>query len=40
MIQVEGVDTHSEYELGQACRERGHLDLLSTEEMREQVCHV
>ncbi|TVU15393.1 hypothetical protein EJB05_38912 [Eragrostis curvula] len=37
MIQAEGVDTLSEYELRQACRERGHLGLLSTEEMRQQL---
>ncbi|GJN02457.1 hypothetical protein PR202_ga19810 [Eleusine coracana subsp. coracana] len=37
MIQAEGVDTLSDYELRQACRERGHLDLLSTEEMRQQL---
>ena len=38
MIQAEGVDSLSEEELRQACRERGHLGLLSTEEMRQQVC--
>ncbi|CAD6260405.1 unnamed protein product [Miscanthus lutarioriparius] len=37
MIQAEGVESLSEYELRQACRERGHLDLLSTEEMRQQL---
>ncbi|KAL5675626.1 hypothetical protein ACJX0J_011757, partial [Zea mays] len=36
MIQAEGVESLSEYELRQACRERGHLGLLSTEEMRQQ----
>ena len=40
MIQAEGVESLSEYELRQACRERGHLGLLSTEEMRQQVCSV
>jgi hypothetical protein len=38
MIQAEGVESLSEEELRQACRERGHLGLLSTEEMRQQVC--
>ncbi|KAG2567152.1 mitochondrial proton/calcium exchanger protein-like [Panicum virgatum] len=33
MIQAEGLESLSEYELRQACRERGHLGLLSTEEM-------
>ncbi|CAN6276171.1 unnamed protein product [Urochloa humidicola] len=37
MIQAEGVESLSEHELRQACRERGHLDLLSTEEMRQQL---
>ncbi|KAL6856932.1 hypothetical protein ACP4OV_018314 [Aristida adscensionis] len=37
MIQVEGVESLSEEELRQACRERGHLGLLSTEEMRQQL---
>ncbi len=37
MIQAEGVESLSEEELRQACRERGHLGLLSTEEMRQQV---
>ncbi|WVZ74678.1 hypothetical protein U9M48_022837 [Paspalum notatum var. saurae] len=36
MIQAEGVESLSEEELRQACRERGHLGLLSTEEMRQQ----
>lgn len=40
MIQAEGVESLSEYELRQACRERGHLGLLSTEEMRQQVCSL
>lgn len=35
MIQAEGVESLSDEELRQACRERGHLGLLSTEEM----CH-
>lgn len=37
LIQAEGIDTLSEEELRQACRERGHLGLLSTEEMRNQL---
>uniref|UniRef100_J3KUI1 Mitochondrial proton/calcium exchanger protein n=1 Tax=Oryza brachyantha TaxID=4533 RepID=J3KUI1_ORYBR len=37
MIQAEGVESLSEEELRQACRERGHLGLLSTEEMRQQL---
>ncbi|CAD6263202.1 unnamed protein product [Miscanthus lutarioriparius] len=37
MIQAEGVESLSEYELRQACHERGHLGLLSTEEMRQQL---
>uniref|UniRef100_A0A0A9F9W4 Letm1 RBD domain-containing protein n=1 Tax=Arundo donax TaxID=35708 RepID=A0A0A9F9W4_ARUDO len=37
MIQAEGVETLSEHELRQACRERGHLGLLPTEEMRQQL---
>ena len=37
MIQAEGVDSLSEEELRQACRDRGLLGLLSVEEMREQV---
>jgi len=37
LIQAEGVESLSEEELRQACRERGHLGLLSTEEMRQQV---
>ena len=40
MIQTEGVESLSEEELRQACRERGHLGLLSTEEMRQQVCCI
>ncbi|RLN09076.1 LETM1 and EF-hand domain-containing protein 1, mitochondrial-like [Panicum miliaceum] len=37
MIQAEGVESLSEEELRQACRERGLLGLLSTEEMRQQL---
>ncbi|KAF7002390.1 hypothetical protein CFC21_017888 [Triticum aestivum] len=37
MIEAEGVESLSEEELQHACRERGHLDLLSTEEMRHQL---
>ncbi|KAF8402411.1 hypothetical protein HHK36_013366 [Tetracentron sinense] len=37
MIQVEGLDSLSEAELLQACRDRGLLGLLSVEEMRQQV---
>jgi len=37
MIQAEGVESLSEEELRQACRERGLLGLLLTEEMRQQV---
>lgn len=38
MIEAEGVESLSDEELRHACRERGHLDLLSTEKMRHQVC--
>lgn len=38
MIQTEGVESLSEAELRQACRDRGLLGLLSVEEMRQQVC--
>lgn len=38
MIQNEGVDSLSEAELRQACRERGMLGLRSVEDMRKQVC--
>ena len=38
MVQAEGVESLSDEELRHACRERGHLDLLSIEEMRHQVC--
>ncbi|KAA3490763.1 LETM1 and EF-hand domain-containing protein 1, mitochondrial-like [Gossypium australe] len=37
MIQAEGVESLSEAELRQACRERGLLGLLSVEEMRQQL---
>ena len=37
MIEAEGVESLSDEELQHACRERGHLDLLSTEEMRHQL---
>uniref|UniRef100_A0A453CBC6 Mitochondrial proton/calcium exchanger protein n=1 Tax=Aegilops tauschii subsp. strangulata TaxID=200361 RepID=A0A453CBC6_AEGTS len=37
MIEAEGVESLSDEELRHACRERGHLDLLSTEEMRHQL---
>ncbi|KAG6586138.1 Mitochondrial proton/calcium exchanger protein, partial [Cucurbita argyrosperma subsp. sororia] len=37
MIQLEGLESLSEAELRQACRERGLLGLLSVEEMRKQL---
>lgn len=37
LIQAEGVESLSDSELRQACRERGHLGLLSREEMRQQL---
>ena len=37
MIQAEGVESLSEAELRQACRDRGMLALSSVEEMRQQV---
>ncbi|MCO5603760.1 hypothetical protein L7F22_057912 [Adiantum nelumboides] len=37
MIQAEGVESLSEGELRQACRERGMLGLVSVEEMRKQL---
>ncbi|KAG6469001.1 mitochondrial proton/calcium exchanger protein-like [Zingiber officinale] len=37
LIQAEGVESLSEEELRQAYTERGHLGLLSTEEMRQQL---
>jgi len=39
LIQLEGVESLSEAELRQACRDRGLLGLLSVEEMRQQVNH-
>lgn len=40
MIQAEGVESLSEAELRQACRDRGQLGLLSVEEMRQQVQYI
>lgn len=40
LIQAEGVDSLSEEELREDCRERGMLGLLSVEEMRQQVSFV
>ncbi|KAK1321797.1 hypothetical protein QJS10_CPA03g01751 [Acorus calamus] len=37
MIQAEGVESLSEPELRQACRDRGYLGLLSVEEMRHEL---
>lgn len=37
MIQAEGVESLSEAELREDCRERGMLGLRSVEEMRQQV---
>lgn len=37
LIQAEGVESLSESELRQACRERGYLGLLSIGDMRQQV---
>lgn len=37
MIQSEGIESLSEAELRQACRDRGKLGLLSVEEMRQQL---
>ena len=37
MIQAEGVESLSEAELREDCRERGMLGVLSVEEMRQQV---
>ena len=39
LIHLEGVESLSEAELRQACRDRGLLGLLSVEEMRQQVNH-
>lgn len=36
MIKAEGVESLSEEELRQACRDRGMLGLVSIEEMRQQ----
>lgn len=38
MIQAEGVESLSEAELREDCRERGMLGEFSVEEMRQQVC--
>lgn len=38
LIQAEGVESLSEAELREDCRERGMLGVLSVEEMRHQVC--
>lgn len=40
LIQAEGVESLSEAELREDCRERGMLGLLSVEEMRQQVCII
>lgn len=40
MIQAEGVESLSEAELRESCRERGLLGLLSVEEMRQQVTNI
>lgn len=40
MIQAEGVESLSEEELRQACRDRGLLGLLSVDEMRQQVLFI
>lgn len=37
LIQAEGVESLSEAELREDCRERGMLGLVSVEEMRQQV---
>lgn len=37
LIQAEGVESLSEEELREECRERGMLGLVSVEEMRQQV---
>ena len=37
LIQAEGVESLSEAELRQACRDRGVLEFSSVEEMRQQV---
>lgn len=38
LIQAEGIESLSEAELREDCRERGMLGELSVEEMRKQVC--
>lgn len=38
LIQAEGVESLSEAELREDCRERGMLGEFSVEEMRQQVC--
>ncbi|XP_039009401.1 mitochondrial proton/calcium exchanger protein-like [Hibiscus syriacus] len=40
LIQAEGVDSLSEYELREDCRERGMVGALSAEEMRQQYLHA
>jgi len=40
LIQAEGVESLSEAELREDCRERGMLGLVSVEEMRQQVIVV
>ncbi|CAK9134613.1 unnamed protein product [Ilex paraguariensis] len=40
MILAEGVESLSEEELRQACRDRGLLGLLSVDEMRQQLCEA
>lgn len=42
MIQAEGVESLSEAELREECRERGMLGLVSVEEMRQLVmpCYI
>lgn len=40
MIKAEGVESLSEEELRQACRDRGLLGLLSVDEMRQQVLFI
>lgn len=40
LIQAEGVESLSEAELREECRERGMLGLRSVEEMRQQVYYA
>lgn len=40
LIKAEGVESLSEAELREDCRERGMLGLLSVEEMRQQVASL